>query len=80
MCNGHDMRPSSANLFMAQLEEKHIYPYIKGMALSYSRYIDDIFIIWKGTTEQSITFINELNKIIKLLNLNTKFHRRKSHS
>ena len=54
--------PSYANLFMAQLEEKHIYPHIKGIALSYLRYIDDIFIIWKGTKEQSITFINELNK------------------
>ena len=54
--------PSYANLFMAQFEEKHIYPYIKDMALLYLRYMDDIFIIWKRTKEQVITFMNELNK------------------
>ena len=72
--------PSYAKLFMAQFEEKHIYPYIKDMALLYLRYIDDIFIIWKGTKEQLIKFINELNKKHKTLNLYTKSHRRKSRS
>ena len=36
--------PAYANLFMAQLEEKHIYPYIKDVCLLYLRHIDDIFI------------------------------------
>ena len=39
--------PSYANQFMAQFEEKHIYPYIKDMLFLYLRYVDDIFIIWK---------------------------------
>ena len=43
---------------MAQFKEKHN---IKYMSLLYLRYIIDIFIIWKGTKEQLITFINELN-------------------
>ena len=43
---------------MAQFKEKHN---IKYMSLLYLRYIVDIFIIWKGTKEQLITFINELN-------------------
>ena len=73
--------PSYANLFMAQFEEKHIYSYIKDMALLYDeRYTDDIFIIWKGAKEQLMTFINELNKKHKTFNLNTKFHRRNSRS
>ena len=46
--------PSYANLFMAQFEEKHIHSYIKDMSLLYLRYIDDIFVIWKGTKEQLI--------------------------
>lgn len=43
--------PSYTNLFMVQLEEKHTY--MKGFHL---------FIIWKGTKQQLITFINNLNK------------------
>ena len=39
--------PSYANLFMAQFEEKHLYPYIKDIVLSYLRCIDVIFITWK---------------------------------
>ena len=49
---------SYVDLFMAQFKEKHN---IKYMSLLYLRYIVDIFIIWKGTKEQLITFINELN-------------------
>ena len=45
---------SYANLFMVKFEEKQIYPYIKDVYLLYLRYIDDIFIIWKGTKEQLI--------------------------
>ena len=58
---------SYANLFIAQFEEQHIYPYIKDLALLHLRYIDRIFIIWKGTKEQLITFINELNKKLKTI-------------
>ena len=68
--------PCHVNLFMAQFEEKHI-TYTSKIWLSY---IDDIFITWKGSKEQLTTFTNELNKNKELLNLNTKFYRRKSHS
>ena len=54
--------PSYANLFMVQFEEKYIYPCIKNMSLLYLKCIYDIFIIWEGTKEQLITFINKLNK------------------
>ena len=53
---------SYANLFMTQFEEKHIYLHFNDTPVLYLRCIDDIFIIWKGTKEQLITFINELNK------------------
>ena len=46
---------------MANFEAKHIYPYIKEKSLLYLRYIDDIFMIWKGTKVELITFIKELN-------------------
>ena len=54
--------PSYAIIFMAIFEAKHIYPYIKEMPLLYLRYIDDIFMIWKGTKAELMTFIKELNE------------------
>ena len=42
-------------------EAKHTYPYIKEMSLLYLRYIDDIFMIWKGTKAELIAFITEPN-------------------
>ena len=43
--------PAYANIFMAQFEAKHIYPYIHGKSLLFVRYIDDIFMIWNETTD-----------------------------
>ena len=37
--------PSYANIFMANFEAKHIYPYIKEISVLYLRYINDIFMI-----------------------------------
>lgn len=65
--------PSYANLFMAPV-------YMKDRSLLYLRYIDDIFIIWKVTKEQLITFMNELNNKKKSIKSESKIHRRKSHS
>ena len=44
--------PAYANIFVAQFEAKHIYPYIHGKSLLFLRYIDDIFMIWNGTTKE----------------------------
>ena len=54
--------PSYVNIFMAKFEAKHIYPYIKEKSLLYLRYIDDIFIMWKGTKAELMTFIKQLNE------------------
>ena len=45
-------------LFIAQFEEKHIYPYI----VLFLRYVDDILMVWNGTKEELISFLDELNK------------------
>ena len=39
--------PSYANIFMANFESKFIYPLIEDKVITYLRYIDDIFFIWK---------------------------------
>ena len=72
--------PSYENIFLANFEAKHIYPHIKEMALLYLRYIDDIFMTWKGPKLDLITFIKELMKNAKLSNLTFKFYQEKLHS
>ena len=57
--------PLYVNIFMAQFEAKYIYPYIL-------RNIDDIFMIWNGTKEKLILFIDELNKIHKNIKFDYK--------
>ena len=49
--------PFYANIFMVSFEAKHIYPFIKEMSLLYLRYIEDIFMISKGTKVELMTFI-----------------------
>ena len=55
--------PAYANIFIAQFEVKHIYPYIPDKALLLLRYINDIFMIWNGSTEELILFIDKLKTI-----------------
>ena len=55
---------------MTAFERKHMYPLIKGKSLTYFRYIDDIFLIWKGISDElepiCIVFLNaEINVYIK---------------
>ena len=50
------------NIFMAQFDVKHIYPFNHGKALLFQRYIDDIFMIWNRANEELVLFIDELNK------------------
>ena len=59
---GTTCTPSYANIFMTSFAAKHIYPYIKESSLLYLKYIDDIFMIWKGTKAELMTLIKELNK------------------
>ena len=71
--------PSYANIFMVNFEAKHIYPYIKEMSLLYLRYVDDIFMIWKGTKVELMTFIKEQNGKHKTIKFFLKFHQEKLH-
>ena len=57
---GTNSAPSYANIFMGKFGETFIYPFITNLHKLYLRYIDDIFIIWTGTTQQFIDFIGKL--------------------
>ena len=68
--------PAYANIFMAQFEKQHIYPYIKNKSILYLRYIDDIFMIWTGTKQELLIFLENLNSKHKTI----KFEHNISHS
>ena len=53
------------NNFIFNFEENFIYPRIVGKACLYLRYIDDIFLIWKGTQAELESFIKEVHGTIK---------------
>ena len=64
--------PGYANIFMAQFDANYVYPCIHGKALLFLWYIDDIFMIWNGTTEELILFIDKLNKKRKTIKFDYK--------
>ena len=68
--------PAYANISMAQFEKQYIYPYIKNKSILYLRYIDDIFMIWTGTKQELLIFLENLNSKHKTI----KFEHNISHS
>ena len=68
-----------ANIFMANFEPKHIYPYIKEITLLYLRYTDSIFMIWKGTKVELMTFIKELSEKHNTIQFDFQISPRKLH-
>ena len=54
--------PTYVNIFMGHFEDTYIYPKIVNKCKLYLRYIDDIFLIWTGTKNELLQFIEELNK------------------
>ena len=64
---GTKMAPSYANLFMGMLEKQMLSSY-KNKPLLYSRYIDDIFMIWtdgEDSLNDFLTHCNSQNKNIQ---------------
>lgn len=58
---GTKMAPSYANLFMGKIEQQ-----LQSMStniLFWKRFIDDIFLIWKGTQQELSNFTQDINQI-----------------
>ncbi|CAJ0917088.1 unnamed protein product [Ranitomeya imitator] len=60
---GAKCAPAYANTFLGWWEEKFVYPLTSFAAHVHAwyRFIDDIFILWKGTKEECILFFDHLN-------------------
>ena len=66
-----------ANIFMASFQSKYIYPYIKEKVITFLRLIDDLFMIWSGTEEELLKFINKLNQKHKTIKFDIKYSKTK---
>ena len=65
-----NVRHATQILFMGMFEERYIYPLIEKVSNLYLRFIDDIFLIWTGNTDQLMKFkpqINPLNASVALI-------------
>ena len=58
---GTRMAPQFANLYMAQFEEKYVYPYKPDLEKHWFRFIDDIFLLWHHGEEELEKFLRHLN-------------------
>ena len=70
--------PTYANIFMASFKSKYIYPYIKEKVVTFLRLIDDLFMMWTGTEEELLKFINELNQKHKTIKFDFKYSKTKT--
>ena len=69
--------PAYANIFMASFKSKYIYSYIKEKVVTFLRLIDDLFMMWTGTEEELLKFINELNQKHKTIKFDFKYSKTK---
>ena len=60
---GTKCAPSYANIFMGMFEERYIYPFIEKISNFYLRFIEGIFLIWTGTTDQLMKFKQQINEV-----------------
>ncbi|CAJ0967736.1 unnamed protein product, partial [Ranitomeya imitator] len=66
---GSNVTPPYANIFMAEFESTFVYthPLFQQYCLLWKRYIDDIFLIWKGDIESLMSFYHTTNqRFVKL--------------
>ena len=54
--------PAYANTFLANLELKYIYPYIKDKVKMFLRFIDDPFKIWTGSEQELLDVMIDFKK------------------
>ena len=50
------------NIFIANVELKYIYSYIKDESKMFLGFIDDLFIICTGSKQELLDFMSDLNK------------------
>ena len=71
---GTRMAPPYANLFLGKLEEEHILnKKFKNNIKFYKRFLDDIFLIWKGTLPEFDIFLDHINNLHETINFTCQY-------
>ncbi|CAJ0964707.1 unnamed protein product [Ranitomeya imitator] len=63
---GSNMAPPYANIFMAAFEETYVYthPLFQTHSVYWKRYIDDVFMIWRGGEDLLLRFVSDINTCV----------------
>ncbi|CAJ0956156.1 unnamed protein product [Ranitomeya imitator] len=63
---GSNMAPPYANIFMASFEETYVYTHslFQKYSIYWKRYIDDVFMIWKGDENLLLQFVSDMNSCV----------------
>ncbi|CAJ0928437.1 unnamed protein product [Ranitomeya imitator] len=65
---GSNMAPPYANIFMfmAAFEETYVYTHLlfQKHSIYWKRYIDDVFMIWKGDEDLLLQFVSDMNSCV----------------
>lgn len=71
---GSPVAPSFANIFMSAFESQHIHlcAHAEDIAI-WLRYVDDVFMLWRGMQEHLKEFITELNSKHQLIEFALNF-------
>ena len=70
--------PAYANIFMAEFEQKYIYPLIKDKSILFFRYIGDTFMVLTKSEKQLKDFMSELNQKHPSIKFDYKFDCKKT--
>ena len=62
-----------ANLFLSHFEEHYIYNLINKKCSFYKRFIDGIFILWKGTLDDLKIIVDQLNTLHPTIKFDVKY-------
>ena len=69
--------PAYTNILKVSFESQYIYTYIKEKVITALRFIDHLFMMWTGTEEELLKFINELNQKHKTIKFDFNYSKTK---